>query len=244
MGEGTVTIGVTGKHPAWGDFIGGGLSIAVQDRIDRWLRESLAAIRTDWGEEWDAAYDASPVIGFWFGSHLAGETGPVTGLIVPSRDKVGRRFPLVVAVAGADMPAPVLAPPGPLYAALWSVIEGFQRGPGQEVADLAFALMGAVGDLPPAPAFEPGFWAARADSDMAQLWSDVAAVDHARAAAGRSYLWVQGAGGSAVHAAGGLPDHAMLGWLMRDAVAVAPPDEQDNETTPAAEPQLQDEGAP
>ena len=235
-----VRIGLYGKHPEWGDFIAAGLSPKAEDLLQGWLTGALPQLREAWGDGWEGWYDASPVIRFWFGEGLVERAGPLTGILVPSRDKVGRRFPLVIAVEGAEVPAPALAPDGGLHGTLWQALEGYARGHGQGAADLAFAIQRGVGDLPAAAEPEPGFWAARADGNLDQLWADVAAVDHARATALRSYLWVQGRDGAAVHVCRGLPEAAMLGWLMTDAVGGAgapePPAAAAEEPAPAPEP--------
>ncbi len=221
----TVTIGLYGKHPAFGDFLTAGLDPQAQAALENWLAQVMPQIRDGWGEHWGPAFDASPVIRFWYGSDVVGMSGPLCGVMAPSRDKVGRRFPLIAAVSGAAIAAPVADGDQSIYEAMLAAMSSFAQLDGG-AAGLARDLDAAVAPLVPGPSdpIEPGFWAARADGDLARLWADVGPVDHARAAALRSYLWCEGPGGGAVHVTRGLPGPEVLAWLMTDAVRpTAPP---------------------
>lgn len=92
-----------GKIPNLGDFASRRLPDALVRRWDRWLQGSLAQARDELGSEWQAAYLVAPILRFWVG---AGARGGVcwAGLLMPSVDRVGRHFPLTVA-----MPCPTLA---------------------------------------------------------------------------------------------------------------------------------------
>lgn len=235
-----VSVGLYGKHPGFGDFLTAGLDVAAQQALENWLGQVMPQIRDGWGEHWGPAFDASPVIRFWFGGDVIGAAGPLCGVIAPSRDKVGRRFPLIAAMSGAAVPAPVADGDQTLYEAMQHAMASFSQLDGG-AAGLARDLQAAVAPHRPEPAepIEPGFWAARADGDLARLWGDVSAVDHARAAALRSYLWCKGAGGGAVHVTRGLPGPEVLAWLMTDATrptappAAPLPDPQDADTDAA-----------
>lgn len=84
--------GFYGKIPARGDFVGAGLPAAVVDALDGWMRASLAASRDTLGDEWQPCWMEAPVWRFF---------APVAGLLLggvwlPSIDRVGRTFPLVL----------------------------------------------------------------------------------------------------------------------------------------------------
>ncbi len=275
MMEGTedhgVAVGLYGKHPAFGDFVTNGLPDGPQDTLEKWLHHVMPAIRDGWGNDWGPLFDASPVIRFWFGAGLIGEVAPIFGVMAPSRDTVGRRFPLAAAVAGSSQPAPVQSGDQAIYVALTEAMRSYARDPSTGAGDYAAHVHRAVSAMlpPPATELEPDFWAARADGDLDRLWGDVAGVDHLRAAATRSYLWCEGPGGAAVHVTRGLPDAPVLAWLMTDAVRATAPaavpmpalDEQpqamapepdktvppmadnDNTVAPVVLPQMTDEGA-
>ena len=86
---------VYGKLPARGDFITRGFDRTVIDAWDGWLREAILASRDALGERWLEIYLSSPIWRFALG---AGNCGPntVIGVLMPSVDKVGRYYPLMV----------------------------------------------------------------------------------------------------------------------------------------------------
>ena len=89
--------GFYGKIPARGDFVGAGLSPAVVDAFDGWMRACLAASRTALGEDWMPCWMEAPV---WrFSAPVAGVA--LGGVWLPSIDRVGRAFPLVLATEAA-----------------------------------------------------------------------------------------------------------------------------------------------
>ncbi|MBB4286258.1 type VI secretion system-associated protein TagF [Roseospira goensis] len=94
-------IGFFGKLPAHGDFVRRGLDHAVAAAWDGWLGALMMALREDLGEDdWLDAYLTGPVWRFATGGGLAGLDGVArTGVLVPSVDRVGRYFPLVIAAA-------------------------------------------------------------------------------------------------------------------------------------------------
>lgn len=230
MTEGQITqegvaVGLYGKHPAFGDFVTNGLPETAQATLEKWLHRVMPAIRDGWGEGWGPLFDASPVIRFWFGASLVDEVGPIFGVMAPSRDTVGRRFPLAAAVVGSGQPAPVHAGDQTIYEALTDGIRTYSREPAAGAGDYTAHVKAKVDAVLPGPAAppEPDFWASRADGDLDRLWGDVAEVDHMRAATARSYLWCEGPGGAAVHVTRGLPDAPVLAWLMTDAVRATAP---------------------
>lgn len=96
-------LGLYGKLPAHGDFVRRALPKTFVDPWDAWLQAGIAAARAALGEAWEDAWRDGPV---WRFALPAGACGPeaVAGVLVPSEDSVGRRFPLTLAaifVAGA-----------------------------------------------------------------------------------------------------------------------------------------------
>ncbi|PZW66907.1 MULTISPECIES: type VI secretion system-associated protein TagF [unclassified Pseudomonas] len=99
------TPGFYGKLAVRGDFIHRGLSPAFIEAWDTWLAAGLAASRQTLGEAWLDAYLVSPLWRFAVAPGLLG-TEPVCGVMMPSVDRVGRYFPLTIALplpADADL---------------------------------------------------------------------------------------------------------------------------------------------
>ena len=98
-------VGVFGKLPALGDFLSRGLEPTFTETWHGWLERGLAAARADLGESFLPAYMQAPAWRFALAAGLAGEL-PMTGVMVPSVDAVGRCFPLTLAAVGARAGAP------------------------------------------------------------------------------------------------------------------------------------------
>lgn len=92
----TLTAGLFGKLPARGDFVRVGLPRSFTDPWDEWLKQGIAASRQVLGEEWMAAWMEAPVWRFALAPGLCGPDA-VSGLWLPSVDRVGRCFPLTLA---------------------------------------------------------------------------------------------------------------------------------------------------
>jgi type VI secretion system protein ImpM len=91
-------VGVFGKLPALGDFLARDLAPAFTEAWHAWLERGLATARGALGEDFLPAYMAAPAWRFALAAGLAGKQ-PVTGVMVPSVDAVGRWFPLTLAAA-------------------------------------------------------------------------------------------------------------------------------------------------
>jgi type VI secretion system protein ImpM len=74
-------VGLFGKLPATGDFVSRGLPDAFRSRWDDWVTRHLALRPEPW-----------PVGGLRF--RLCSGESAAAGIVLPSRDRVGRRFPL------------------------------------------------------------------------------------------------------------------------------------------------------
>ncbi|MBB4010031.1 type VI secretion system-associated protein TagF [Allorhizobium taibaishanense] len=88
-------IGFFGKLPSHGDFLSEGLERDMVATLDAWIRGGLYACEQEFGAAWAELFAASPpwrfIVekGVWDGAAHA-------GVMVPSRDRVGRSFPLIV----------------------------------------------------------------------------------------------------------------------------------------------------
>jgi len=101
-----IMIGLFGKIPRNGDFVRRQLPDTFVAPWDHWLRSSMATAQDELGP---AFADLFPRASAWFYRLSPGACGPMAagGILLPSRDAVGRLFPLTVAKLFADgTPAP------------------------------------------------------------------------------------------------------------------------------------------
>jgi type VI secretion system protein ImpM len=220
---------VYGKHPAFGDFLSYGLEQGPLTRLEAWVQPTLQQVRSDVGEHWGEAWDAAPPLRVWIGPDVLGV--PLAAVWVPSWDKVGRRYPLIVGVAGHDT-APPIAPDHDemFYEAMEAELralehEALGRG-GVRTLIEGIAVPPINGRVPQTP-LSGMLWGQRADGDLRRLMQDAHDADATRAQYGRSHWWYparrsRDAGWLAVN---GLPGADALRWLL--AEDAAPPDETD-----------------
>ncbi|MBR0655416.1 type VI secretion system-associated protein TagF [Plastoroseomonas arctica] len=104
-----LALGIYGKMPAHGDFVRRGLPSSFVAPWDAWLAAGVAAAREQLDAGFAAVWDEAPA---WRFSLPAGVCGPdaVAGVMLPSEDTVGRRFPLTAAA---------LLPPGVVAEESW-----------------------------------------------------------------------------------------------------------------------------
>ena len=86
-----------GKLPCLGDFASRRLPREFIENWDAWLQRSIAASRRELGERWLDLFLTSPMWRFALAPGACGRDA-WAGLLVPSVDKVGRYFPLTIAV--------------------------------------------------------------------------------------------------------------------------------------------------
>lgn len=93
----TAAPGVYGKLVSRGDFVSRGLPQSFIQPWDQWLAAGLLASQEQLGSAWLETYLVSPL---WRFALAPGVCGPqaVAGVLMPSIDRVGRYFPLTVAV--------------------------------------------------------------------------------------------------------------------------------------------------
>lgn len=211
-----------GKHPAFGDFVSRGVPEPVREQFQDWLDGALGHWSDALGEGWRDAFDAAPVVRFWLGAQVLG-TG-WAGVLAPSRDKVGRRYPVVLLTAGGPLPPPL--DPG----------QGVHDALGRHADRLLQDPDGAAGQEAPAETGERSvpdtLWASNRTAAVEDLLGDIAAEELTRAAQARSYWWtLPGPTRAArVISVTGLPDSAALGWLLSGA----PEDVQEPQKEPQA----------
>ncbi|KMO10477.1 hypothetical protein QR78_26930 [Methylobacterium indicum] len=97
--------GLFGKVPSRGDFVSRRLGGALHGALDQWLSRAIVASRRQLGEAWLPAYLVAPVWRFVLGRDTMGPHA-VAGVLMPSVDRVGRYFPLVLAAEMPDLADP------------------------------------------------------------------------------------------------------------------------------------------
>jgi type VI secretion system protein ImpM len=92
--------GFFGKVRSHGDFVGRRVPPEVRDRFDRWLQAALVRSKQDLGDAWLPVWLSSPLWRFVVAAGVCGEQA-WAGVMMPSHDRVGRCFPLLL-MAGID----------------------------------------------------------------------------------------------------------------------------------------------
>nr|WP_239027385.1 type VI secretion system-associated protein TagF [Ramlibacter algicola] len=140
-------VGWYGKLPTRGDFLGRGLPPRWRGEWDGWLQRglALAASLPDGGDWRERLAGFAP----WRYLALPSPDEAWCGIVLASRDRVGRAFPLTLAER-----LPVPASPAHGAARLASLRNAVEQGPE--------ALEAAIAALPPFPAtdFAPDAWPA------------------------------------------------------------------------------------
>jgi len=99
--------GAFGKMPALGDFFRLGAANDFVTPWDMWLQATLLATEADLGPGFERCYMSAPVWRFALPPGVAGLQGAV-GVLMPSVDRVGRRFPLtLMGLTGQGEQAPL-----------------------------------------------------------------------------------------------------------------------------------------
>jgi type VI secretion system protein ImpM len=90
--------GAFGKMPSLGDFFRIGLPAETVGLWDAWLQGVMVAAREALGEGFHACYMRAPIWRFSLAPGVLGQSA-VVGVMMPSVDRVGRQFPLVLMAA-------------------------------------------------------------------------------------------------------------------------------------------------
>jgi type VI secretion system protein ImpM len=103
-GTGVEAPGWYGKMAMLGDFASRRLPLEFVDFCDAWLARGVEASRAQLGERWLDVYLTGPI---WRFAWAPGVVGPQwwLGVMMPSVDKVGRYFPLMIVRSAAAVPA-------------------------------------------------------------------------------------------------------------------------------------------
>jgi type VI secretion system protein ImpM len=92
--------GFFGKIPSRGDFVAAGLAAPVVKSWDRFVSAALAASKAALNDRWSDIWLEAPVWRFALPEEMCGRD-PLLGLWMPSVDKAGRHFPLMIATVCA-----------------------------------------------------------------------------------------------------------------------------------------------
>lgn len=88
-------IGFFGKVPSHGDFISDGLERELIGTFDGWMRSGMHACADLFTGRWPKIFSSSPPIRFIVEHGIWGNCAYV-GVLVPSADRVGRKYPLAI----------------------------------------------------------------------------------------------------------------------------------------------------
>ncbi|MFK7837094.1 MAG: type VI secretion system-associated protein TagF [Sulfitobacter sp.] len=97
--------GAFGKMPSMGDFFHLNAPSAFVRAWDAWLQGAMMTSAEAGGTAWDDQYMTAPIWRFALSPGLAG-AAKIIGVLMPSVDRVGRRFPLAL-MAPLDREGPV-----------------------------------------------------------------------------------------------------------------------------------------
>lgn len=151
--------GYFGKVSTHGDFVSRRLPARLVAAWDEWLQACMLASRAQLDEQWLTHYLTSPVWRFAISPGVLGPDG-LGGVMMPSVDRVGRYFPLMMAATGA----PPLLEWVEQHAAWFDALDDLAR------ESLAPAFMLARFDTAPAPALASTSGPAGAALDGHSLW--------------------------------------------------------------------------
>ncbi len=96
--------GAFGKMPSVGDFFRIAVPPGFVGAWDNWIQQGMLEVQQALGAGWDAHYMSAPIWRFCLSPGLAGPQ-KVIGVLMPSIDRVGRRFPLTL-MAPLQTPGP------------------------------------------------------------------------------------------------------------------------------------------
>jgi type VI secretion system protein ImpM len=174
--------GYFGKVSTHGDFVTRRLPGRVVEAWDGWLQGCVQASRARLGAQWLQHYLSSPVWRFAVAPGVLGPEG-LGGVMMPSVDRVGRYFPLMIGAAGSPPLFDWFRQQGAWYDAIEDLA--------LESLDPAFTL--ARLDEAPEPELAPPLPSAA--GWRFPLDADLNAVAAGAAFQGQSVWWSEGAPG-------------------------------------------------
>lgn len=94
MDRNVARVGCFGKMRSCGDFVSRHVPHTIQERFDQWLEEGLTETRERLNQQWLDYYLTSPIWRFLIKDSISDAV--LFGSMMPSMDKVGRYYPLVI----------------------------------------------------------------------------------------------------------------------------------------------------
>lgn len=173
--------GYFGKVSTHGDFVTRRLPAGLVQAWDDWLQDCVQASQERLGAAWLERYLTSPVWRFAIAPGVLGEEG-LGGVMMPSVDRVGRYFPLMLGALGA----PPLLDWFHGQAAWYDAIEELAR------ASLHPAFTLARFDEAPLPSCAAGAPAVPAAAWRLPLGQDMTAAIAGVGLQGHSLWWTEG----------------------------------------------------
>lgn len=86
---------VYGKVPCKGDFISRNMNSSVEKSIHEWFQFGLSASQLSLKDNWLPLYSVAPIWHFYLSGGVLSEQSFI-GVMIPSKDRVGRHFPLIL----------------------------------------------------------------------------------------------------------------------------------------------------
>jgi type VI secretion system protein ImpM len=182
--------GFYGKLASHGDFVTRRLPPAVSAAWDRWLQAAMQGSREQLGPGWLDAYLTGPLWRFALAPGVC-DTRAWAGVLMPSVDRVGRHFPLVLAagVAGAVPLAGWLGDAGGWFEQIEELaLSTLDTGFDFDRFDTALAALGAPSAAPAPGSAGPLGWQLPLKGDAGEAAGAVAAA----ALGGHSVWWTEG----------------------------------------------------
>ncbi len=100
-----INVAVFGKTPRMGDFLRVGAGGPAGEALEQWVEQGLGMAEARRGRYWPSLYGAGATYAFIFRPPRTSTTKEtLVGVIKPSVDSVGRRFPLVVYATALPRP--------------------------------------------------------------------------------------------------------------------------------------------
>lgn len=87
--------GFHGKIRCKGDFVSRGLNREVAVKLDEWFQSGMLESKNELIDKWLSFYQIAPIWRFYFSPGIL-DLNAWVGVWIPSIDKVGRRFPLIL----------------------------------------------------------------------------------------------------------------------------------------------------
>lgn len=164
--------GYFGKVPTHGDFVCARLDRPSLEALDAWLQASIRQSQAELGRDWLNAFLVAPIWRIALGAGICGPQ-PLLAVMMPSVDRVGRYFPLLIA---ARVPKAEIGIEDLIEASGWfdaseklilsTLSEGFSLA-GFDATAARLALPSAMLDAPVEEPLHALWWTASTESSPA-----------------------------------------------------------------------------